>query len=132
MSITAIVSNSLPKPRFLYSQCIKAGPFYQAAGMLGLDPKTGQLETGGPGAEATRILANLRLALPEWGVTLDDLVIARIFTTRLDLFGEINQAWDTVFSKVTTPPARTSIGVAALPLGGTVEIEFCFYRDIGR
>jgi 2-iminobutanoate/2-iminopropanoate deaminase len=129
MPISAVNAKKLPKPRFMYSQCLKAGPLYQAAGMLGVNPETGQLEPGGPGAETTRILANMQLALPDWGVRLEDLLIARIFTTRLDLFADINKAWEAVFTKVTTPPARTSIGVAALPFNGTVEIEFCFYRE---
>ncbi len=65
-------------------------------------------------------------------VALADLMIARIFTTRMDAFAEINAAWEEVFTDGTTPPARTSVGVSALPLGAAVEIEFCFYRESGR
>lgn len=118
---------SLPEPRFRYSPCVKAGPHYQFAGMIGFDPGTGKLAEGGPGAETRRILANFQAGLGDLGLGLDDLVAATIYTTRFDLFPEINAAWEEVFRSVT-PPARTAVGVVALPLGATVEMEFRLYR----
>jgi 2-iminobutanoate/2-iminopropanoate deaminase len=56
-------------------------------------------------------------------------VQARIFTTRFEEFPAINAAWEQAFAGSTRPPARTSVGVAALPLGASVEIEFAFYAD---
>ena len=128
MPIRPLPAKALPAPRFRYTPCVQAGPWRQVSGMIALDPASGVLEAGGPGAETRRILANLQAALPEWGLTLADLVIARIFTTRFDAFGEINAAWEATFDSATTPPARTSVGVTALPLGATVEIEFCFWK----
>lgn len=114
-------------PKFRYSPCVKVGPHYSVSGMIALDPVTGRLVEGGPYAETRHILALLAAALPEWGLTLDDLVLARIYTTRMDAFAEINRAWEEVFT-VVEPPARTSVGVAALPLGAAVECEFSLYR----
>lgn len=111
---------------------MRIGGTVQFAGMIALDPATGTLEAGGPGAETARILATLRAALPELGLTLNDLLIARIFTTRFDEFPAINRAWEAVFAEGVVPPARTSVGVSALPLGATVEIEFTFQTDGGR
>lgn len=124
----AIQSKSIPAPRFRYSPCVRIGPIHQVSGMVALDPESGNLVRGGPGAETARILANLLAALPDYGVSLDELLIARIFTTRLDAFAEINAAWEAVFDKDTTPPARTTVGVSALPLNASVEIEFTFIR----
>lgn len=121
-------SDAIPAPRFLYSPFVQIGNLCQVSGMVALDRDSGQLVTGGPGAETTKIFANLIAALPDYGVTLDELLIARIYTTRMDAFAEINAAWDDVFTLQTSPPARTSIGVAALPLGATVEIEFSFVK----
>ncbi len=115
-------------PKFRYTPCVQAGPNYTVSGMIALDPLTGRLVEGGPYAETRHILALLAGALPEWGLALDDLVLARIFTTRMDAFGEINRAWDEVFATIE-PPARTSVGVAALPLGAAVECEFLLYRE---
>ena len=96
--------------------------------MVALDPDTGTLVDGGPGPETTRILENLRRVLPDYGVTLDDLLIARVFTTRFDMFAEINSAWEAFFAVDAAPPARTTVGVSALPLAANVEIEFTFAK----
>ena len=127
--LVAISAKALPQPRFRYSPCVKAGPHYRFAGMIALDPQTGVLESGGPGAETAKILANLLAALPEIGLGLEDMVSATIYTTAFERFPAINEAWEAVFSEGVRPPARTSVGVQALPLGATVEISFEFYKE---
>jgi 2-iminobutanoate/2-iminopropanoate deaminase len=129
MNITAPQSPRLPKPRFLYSPVVKAGPWFIFSGMVALDAASGKLETGGPGAETEKILQNLTAALPDFGLSLADLVQARIYTTRFDEFPAINAAWEKSLATSNRPPARTSVGVAALPLGASVEMEFVFYSD---
>jgi len=126
---TTIQSSAVAAPRFRYSPCVHIGETVQLSGMIALDPASGVLVSGGPGAEAAAILRILQAALPDYGVTLDQLLIARIYTTRMDLFGEINAAWEAVFTPEVTPPARTSIGVSALPLDASVEIEFTFVQE---
>ncbi|WP_083439213.1 RidA family protein [Herbaspirillum autotrophicum] len=124
-----IQSDAIPAPRFRYSPCVQIGPVVQVSGMVALDPANGQLVSGGPGAETACILANLQRALPDYDVTLEDLLIARIFTTRFDAFADINAAWEAVFTADLVPPARTTVGVSALPLGASVEIEFSFIQS---
>ena len=113
-------STKLYTPKFRYSQCVKTGPWYTMSGMVALDPATGHVVMTGPGGEARQILHLMQLALPDWGLTLGDLASARIYTTRLDQFSEINKAWEEVFTADIEPPARTCVGVAALPIGATV------------
>lgn len=122
-------SATIPAPRFRYSPCVRIGPMVQVSGMVALDPATGKLAEGGPGAETRMILANLQRALADYGVSLDELLIARIFTTRMDCFADINGAWEALFTPDTVPPARTTVGVVALPLGASVEIEFTFVQS---
>jgi 2-iminobutanoate/2-iminopropanoate deaminase len=129
MQRQTIQSPAVAAPRFRYSPCVRIGDTVQLSGMIALDPDSGALMAGGPGAEAAFILAILKRALPDYGVTLDQLLIARIYTTRMDLFSDINAAWEAVFTPDVTPPARTSIGVSALPLGASVEIEFTFVQE---
>lgn len=126
--IEALSSDNLPAPRFRYSALVKAGPFYKTAGMIALDKDTGTLEAGGVRAETKKILDNLLAAMPDFGLSLADLVSATIYATEFDKFPDINAAWEGVFTADVQPPARTSIGVTALPLGAKVEIEFMFYR----
>jgi len=125
--IEALSSINLPKPRFLYTPLIKAGPFYKTAGMVALDKDTGELSCGAE-IETRKILNNLIGALPDFSLTLDDLISATIFTTKFEEFPAINKAWEDVFDNQQRPPTRTAVGVSALPLGASVEIEFMFYR----
>jgi 2-iminobutanoate/2-iminopropanoate deaminase len=126
--IESLTSKNLPAPRFRYSPMVKAGPFYRTAGMVAIDRDSGALEPGGAGPETAKILANLVAALPDFGLTLADMMSANIYTTRMDQFADINRAWEAVFPAGTRLPARTTVGVAALPVGAAVEMEFQFYR----
>ncbi|MES2256972.1 MAG: RidA family protein [Pseudomonadota bacterium] len=123
-----ITSPAIAAPRFRYSPCVRIGETIQLSGMIALDADTGKLVQGGPGAEAAAILENLQRALPDYGVDLGQLLVARIYTTRMDAFSDINIAWESVFKPGVTPPARTTVGVSALPLGASVEIEFTFIQ----
>ena len=72
-----------------------------------------------------RIFDNLQLALPDYGLDLDALCTARAYLSDFSTFAEFNHAWESVFAGRPLP-ARTTLGVAALPLGAAVEIEFTF------
>lgn len=121
-------SPAIPAPRFHYTPCVQAGAHYSVSGMVGLDPDTGRLVEGGTAAQTRRIFDNLLLALPDYGLQLQDMLLARIYTTDFAAFPQINAIWEAVLGDVP-PPARTSVGVAALPLGASVEIEFSFFQD---
>ncbi|MDY6982514.1 MAG: RidA family protein [Pseudomonadota bacterium] len=126
----ALISTQLAKPAFKYSHLVKVGPHYYFSGLLAQDRQSGALVGASPGEQAGKILENLQVLMQEFQLGFEHLAIARIFTTRMDLFAEINAAWEKVFSNIAAePPARTSIGVAALPLNALVEIEFTFYKE---
>lgn len=125
-----ITSSKIPAPRFRYTPCVKSGPLGFVSGMVALDPATGALVEGGVDAQTQRIFDNLRLALPDYGFTLEQLCMARVYTTLFERFGEFNEVWERQFAGIE-PPARTSVGVTALPLGALVEIEFHFHQATG-
>ncbi|HCN73750.1 MAG TPA: enamine deaminase RidA [Pusillimonas sp.] len=118
-----VASSVLPTPRFLYTPVMQAGPFVFVSGMVAIDPETNAFIGGDVAQQTTRILLNLNRLLDEQGWSLNQLVLARIFCTDFSEFAQVNKAWDDFFSQVI-PPARTSVGVSALPLGASVEIEF--------
>jgi 2-iminobutanoate/2-iminopropanoate deaminase len=124
-----LTSSNLPAPKFRYSPLVKAGPFYQTAGMIALDARRGTLVAGGAGAETRQILANLTRALPDFGLALEHMIGAVIYTTDFARFPDINRAWEEVFTGDVAPPARTAVGVSALPLEASVEMEFRFYKE---
>ena len=125
----ATLSKNLAKPAFKYSHVVQVGPHYYLSGLLAQDRQSGALVGDTVGEQAAKILENLQVLMQEYGLGFEHLAMARIFTPHMDKFGEINAAWEQVFNNIEhAPPARTSVGVASLPLGGKVEIEFTFYK----
>jgi len=123
-----VPSMTLPAPHFSYSPVVRAGGFIFVSGLVGLDPQSSRLVDGGIGAQTLQILQNLERLSEELGLALDQLMLARIYCADFTRFGEISQVWET-FYKNRTPPARTSVGATALPLGALVEMEFQFVID---
>lgn len=124
-----LVSKQLLQPKFKYSQLVKAGPHYYLSGLVGLDNDSGQLVDGGIGPETDTILANLQLLMGEFGLGWEHLAFARVFAADFANFPAFNAVWEALFERLDVPPpARTSVGVEALPLGAAIEMEFTFYR----
>ena len=127
--VQALVLSSLPAPKFKYSQVVKAGPNYYCSGMIAMDAETGSLINGSVGEQTQVIMENLKLLMDELDLEWQHLAMARIFSADFEHFSEINKAWETVFNNLDTPPpARSSVGVSALPLNALVEMEFTFYK----
>ncbi len=128
--VESLVSKKLIAPRFKYSQLVKAGPHYYCSGLIALDNESGELISGGVGKQAQVILQNLQLLMEEFNLSWEHLAFARVFTSDFDNFSEFNTAWEKVFNSLAiAPPARSSIGVSALPLNAKIEIEFTFYKE---
>lgn len=103
-----------------YSQAIRAGNLVFASGQLGLDPQTGKLQDGVE-AQARQALANVQALLAASGTGVDKVVKVTLFLANMADFAKVNAIYGEVFHD--EPPARSTIQVAALPLGGLVEIE---------
>ncbi len=103
-----------------YSQAIRAGEFIFVSGQLGLKPDQGEI--GGSIEEQTeQIFANLAAILAEAGTGLDRLVKTTVFLTDLGDFAGMNEVYARHVGG--SPPARSTVEVAALPSGAKVEIE---------
>jgi len=128
--VEALVSKKLIPPKFKYSQMVKAGSHYYCSGLIALDNDTGELVPGGVGNETDKILENLQLLMTEFGLGWEHLAFARVFTADFENFSEFNASWEALFDTIDVPPpARSSVGVSALPLQASIEIEFTFYRE---
>lgn len=128
--VEQLVSKLLIAPKFKYSQLVKAGPHIYCSGMIALDNETGELVPGGVGSETQQILNNLQLLMTEFELTWQHLAVAKVFTTDFTRFAEFNAVWESLFDALDSPPpARTSVGVNALPMNASIEIEFTFYRE---
>lgn len=105
-----------------YSQAIKIGDFIYTAGQLGLDPSTGVLVEGGIVEQARRVLENLSAVLQAAGSSLDQVVKTTVFLSDMANFAAMNEVYKQYFN-TDTPPARSTVQAAALPLGAMVEIK---------
>jgi len=121
MNKTVIVSPELTPPVGPFSQAIEAGGFLYFSGQVAQDPTTGKVVEGGIVAETERVFQNLSAVLKAAGKSFDDVVRAGVFLTRISDFVAMNGVYAKYFSQPF--PARTTIGVAALPLGACVEID---------
>ncbi|MCB9138375.1 MAG: RidA family protein [Caldilineaceae bacterium] len=120
MKRTAIHTQHAPAAVGPYSQAIRSDSLLFLSGQLGLDPTSGTLQSGLE-AQTRQALANLRAVLAEAGTDFDHVVKTTIFLTDMADFAVVNSIYGEVFSG--TPSARSTVAVAALPLGGLVEIE---------
>ena len=108
-----------------YSQAVRVGPFLYTAGQIALDPATGTLVADEIGIQTGRVLDNLQAVLQAAGGDLADVVKTTVFLLDMAEFGLMNEVYASFFSE--DPPARSTVQVAALPLGGRVEIEVVAY-----
>jgi 2-iminobutanoate/2-iminopropanoate deaminase len=104
-----------------YSHAVRAGGLLFCSGQVPLDPDSGELVGETPAEQAVRCLQNLQAVCEAAGTGLERAVRMTIFTTKLEKFAEINEAYAEFFP--ADPPARAAVGVAALPKGALVEID---------
>ena len=104
-----------------YSHAVRSGGVLYCSGQVPLDPTTGKLVEGSVGDQTRRCLENLRLVCQAAGAELSDAVRLGIYVTDMGTFPEVNEAYGSFFGE--GPPARSTIGVAALLLGSAVEID---------
>lgn len=104
-----------------YSHAVIAGGLLFCSGQTPLDPQTNALVEGTVGDRTRRCLDNLAAVCEAAGAQLTDAVRCAVYVTDLSVFAEVNAAYAEYFPG--EPPARTTIGVASLPLGADVEID---------
>lgn len=109
-----------------YSPFMRAGDLIIFSGQLGM--KDGALVEGGVAAQTTQAMANAAGWLEKAGCTFDDVVKTLCFLTDMSTFAEFNEAY--VAALGDHRPARSTIGVAALPNGGAVEVEVWAHKPL--
>jgi len=120
MAVEPIPTPSAPPVAGPYSPAVRAGDFVVMAGQVGFGAD-GTLVAGGIEAETDQVLANIAAVLGDVGAGWSDVARTTIFLTDLGNFATVNALYEGAIG--ASRPARTTIGVAALPAGALVEIE---------
>jgi 2-iminobutanoate/2-iminopropanoate deaminase len=117
----AIHSGQLAKPVGPFSPAVRGDGTLYVSGQVAQDPVTGRLAAGGVAEQTARALDNVRLLLEAAGHTLDDVMRVGVYLTDMKDFAAMNDVYAKYFRAPC--PARTTVAVAALPLGAAVEID---------
>jgi 2-iminobutanoate/2-iminopropanoate deaminase len=104
-----------------YSQAVRAGNLVYLSGQIPIAPETGKLVEGTIKDQTHQVMRNIRAICEEAGGGLSDIVKTTIFLTDLSQFKAVNETYGEYFTE--HPPARSTVQVAALPLGAHIEIE---------
>jgi len=104
-----------------YTHAVVSNGLVFCSGQVPLDPNSGQLVEGSIGEQTKRCLENLSVVAAAAGAQLSDAVRMGIYVTDMSSFKDVNEAYGAYFE--SDPPARSTVGVAALPLGARVEID---------
>ncbi len=104
-----------------YSHAVDSGTAVYCSGQTPVDPATGRLVEGDVEARTHQCFDHLFAVLDAAGLGPDDVMKVNVYLTDLGDFDAMNRAYASRFAEPY--PARTTVGVAALPLGADVEIE---------
>lgn len=116
-----IATNDAPKAIGPYSQAVKVANTIYASGQIPLDPQSGNLVQGDFPTHVRRVFDNLRAVLRQSGADFRHVTKATVYLTDLANFQTLNSIYAEYFGD--HKPARSTVGVAALPKGAAVEID---------
>lgn len=126
---TVVATTGAPAAIGPYVQAVRVGDTVFTSGQIPLEPATGNMVAGGITEQTARVLENLRAVLEGAGLGLPKVVKTTVFMKDLGEFAAMNAVYERYFTAGgATPPARSTVQVAALPKGALIEIE-CVARD---
>jgi reactive intermediate/imine deaminase len=127
MSRQIIHSDHAPQAIGPYSQAVRVSNTIYLSGQTPLDPATGELVTGDIAAQTRRVFDNLKAVCEAAGTSFQQIARVGIYLTDLGNFAAVNGVMKEYFSEPY--PARSTIGVAALPRDSQVEIDAVVVLD---
>ncbi|GIL17872.1 MAG: reactive intermediate/imine deaminase [Oligoflexia bacterium] len=121
-----VLSKNAPAPIGPYSQAIQLGDFLFCSGQIALDPVSNQVVSGGVKEQTEQVMKNIEAVLKAADMNFSNVVKTTIFLTSMNDFGTVNEIYGGYFPQ--NPPARSTVAVAGLPKGVSVEIEVLAHR----
>ena len=121
MRVQTVSTDKAPAAIGPYSQATIAGGFLFTAGQIPLDPSTMEIVAGDVVPQTKQVMANLAAVLAKAGVTWIDVVKTTVFLHDMADFPRFNEVYAAALGDAR--PARSTVQVAALPRGVSVEVE---------
>jgi 2-iminobutanoate/2-iminopropanoate deaminase len=118
----SVSTDQAPEAIGPYSQAIRTGSLLFCSGQVALDPSSGELVKDDIEGQTGRCLENLAAVCEAAGASLSNAVRCTVYLTDMSDFARVNEVYGSFFEG-GEPPARVTIGVAALPKGADVEID---------
>lgn len=119
---TIINTDKAPAPIGPYNQAVQYGELLFTSGQIPIDPATGAKVEGSIAEQSIQVLENLKAVLESAGTSLDQVLKTTVFLADMGDFPAFNKIYADYFGEENAP-ARSTIQVAALPIGALVEIE---------
>ncbi len=111
-----------------YSSGVDTGGLVFLAGQIALNPDGSGLVDGDIAAQTEQVMQNLQAVLREAGLGFEHVVNTNVFLQDVNDFAAMNEVYASYFPEGAIPPARTTVAVAAIPLGALVEIAMIASR----
>lgn len=115
-----IFTEDAPNPIGPYCQAVLVGDTLYCSGQISLNPKSGELVSGGIIPETEMVCQNIKAVLAAAGLDFKNVVKTTCFLTDMKNFPEFNEVYAKYF---ISNPARSTVAVKELPKGVLVEIE---------
>ncbi|MCC8997657.1 MAG: Rid family detoxifying hydrolase [Nitrosomonas sp.] len=120
-AVLARNTDNAPKGIGPYSQTVAFSHYNNFSAQLPVDPKSGKLVAGGVKEQAQQCFRNIKAILDSINHVMSDVVRLTVFVTNIKDVDTVDEVYKTYFQ--TYVPTRTTVAVAALPLGALVQIE---------
>ena len=120
-AVLARNTDNAPKGIGPYSQTVAFSHYNNFSAQLPVDPKSGKLVAGGVKEQAEQCFRNIKAILDSINHVMSDVVRLTVFVTNIKDVDTVDEVYKTYFQ--TYVPTRTTVAVAALPLGALVQIE---------
>ena len=104
-----------------YSQTVAFSHYNNLAAQLPVDPQSGKIVAGGAKEQAEQCFKNIKAIVESIDHVMDDIVKITVFLSRISDLDDVDAVYKTFFP--TYVPTRTTMAVAALPLGALVQVE---------
>lgn len=112
---------NIPPVPYPFSPGVISNGLLFVSGQVGPDPQTTKLVSGGVEAETAQTIRNIAAVLKDAGTSLDNVVSVTVYLSNMDDFAKMNTVYKEFF-KEGNYPARTTVGVAKLVFGASVEM----------